>query len=206
MKKCFLGLACAYVVFYFGFNVYADNTLQFRQFIGANAICGWYHNEQYLGTEVIYNNKPRVLLGIGPRYTFTQGNNGLKLFGYFALTSNVAKNKIQWPIEKVEIDSFVVPKIGNWSVCLRTRVGLDLANNNSQIYWGEDYIGYQISKTRQIQLRTEWKYSQDLWLQSIGPAWGSEISSTVRFNGYIGIETKRPYAKTGWLELIMVSR
>lgn len=200
MKKSLLAtLIFCFVVF----NVCADDTLQLRQWVGGNALCGWYHNGRYLGTEVIYNNKPWLLMGIGPRYTLTQGNNGLKLFGYFALTSNVAKK--QWPVEKMEIDSFVVPKIGDWSACFRTRAGLELANNNAPVYWGEDYIGYQLTKTQQIQLRTEWKYGQNLWSQSIGPAWSSQISS-VKFNGYIGVETKHPYAKTGWIELRMVTQ
>ncbi len=206
MKKCFLGVM---LMLCFVSNIQADDTLQLRQWVGGNALCGWYHNEQYIGTEVIYNNKPWLLLGIGPRYAFAQGNNGLKLFGYFALTSNVAKK--QWPIEKVEIDSFVVPKLDNWNACFRTRAGLELANNNTPVYWGEDYIGYQMIESLQIQLRTEWKYGQDLvshkntWSQSIGPAWSSQIAS-VKFNGYIGMETKHPYAKTGWIELRMVKQ
>ena len=201
MKKCFLGimLLCFCIVS----NIYADNALQLRQFIGGSALCGWYHNEQYLGTEVIYNNKPWVLLGIGPSYTLTQGNNGLKLFGYFALTSNVAKK--QWPIEKVEVDTFIIPKLGAWNFCFRTRAGIELANNNALVYWGEDYIGYQVTKALQFQFRTEWKHSQGLHSQSIGPAWSSQISS-IKFNGYIGMETKHPYAKTGWLELRMVTQ
>jgi len=197
------------LMFCFVFNTHADNTLQLRQFIGGNTLCGWYHNEQSMGTEIIYNNKPRLLLGIGPRYAFKQGNNGLKLFGYFALTSNVAKK--QWPIEKMEVDTFIMPKLSAWNLCFRTRAGLELANNNVPVYWGEDYIGYQITKNQQIQLRTEWKYGQNLlsrkniWSQSIGPSWSRQIAN-VKFNGYVGIGTKPPYTKTGWLELMMVKQ
>ena len=196
MKKLFVILMFCFIVS----NVYSDNTLQIRQFIGGNALCGCHHNEKLLGTEVIYNNKPWVLLGIGPRYSFMQGDNALKLFGYFALTSNVAKK--HWPIEKVEVDTFIMPKLGAWNFCFRTRAGLELANNNALVYWGEDYIGYQITKTQQIQLKTEWKHRNKKLVQSIGPGWNSQISS-IKFNGYIGIETKHPYAKTGWLELRM---
>lgn len=180
-------------------QIYADNTLQIRQLIGEDYLVGYYHNEPWLGTEVIYNNKPWLLIGAGPRYILKKGENELKLFGYLAFTSNVAKK--HWPIEKLEIDSFVVPKIGNWSVYLRTRAGLDLADSNSPIYGGEDYIGYQVAKALQIQLRTEWKCQNRALSQSIGCGWSNKVSTSINFNGYVGVETKRPYSKTGWIEL-----
>lgn len=210
MKK-YIGIL--FVLFFVFANfIYAEDILQFRQFIGGNSVIGVYRNNQSWGIEIQSINKPLFLLGIGPRWTKNfSSEKGIKLFSYLATTNDVSRK--HWPISKIEADIFALPSIGKWKFFSRIKAQ-HFFTDQVPCYLGEDAVGYQASKEWQIQFRSEWKYQkltlrQKLTMplarnltQSLGIGWVNKISSA-NFNGYIGVETKPPYSKAGWMEIKM---
>lgn len=194
-------------------SIFAGEMLQVRQRIGQETLAGLYHNEPYLGLEFLYNNKPKMTLGVGPRYAITRKGITFNAFGYLAVIANPAKAK--WSVEEAEGDIFLNVRSGKLATLARTKFKRNFTGTMpKKYYWGEDFLGYQATKSLQVQLRTEWKYSgkinsvrKDL-VQSVGLGWSKKLLPvgkwSPRLNGYLGVEAKKPHNKAGWVELLLI--
>lgn len=200
MKTSFLPLMFWFCIFLN--SAIANDDLKIRQTIGKDVMLFWYHNEQQWGSELLYGagNKPWLLLGAGPNYTGKMGPAKIRVFGYAAGIANVAKN--HWPIETIEIESFVVPTVGKWTIHIRSLADVAIAKSELT-FSGRDFLGYQVSSNWQPRLQTEWKYNKGLD-QSLGLGWLYKLSSMLSTDGYIGCYTKKPNGKTGWLRFNFV--
>lgn len=180
----------------------AEEMVQVRQRIGQESLVGLYHNEPYLGLEFLYNNKPKMTLGVGPRYAITRKGITFNTFGYLAVIANPAKPK--WSAEEAEADTFLTFRSGKWAGLARTKFKKNLTDTTpKKYYWGEDWLGYQITQTLQIQARTEWMHKSGKLTQSIGCGWSKKLSPVLKFNGYLALDTKTRN-KVGWMEMMMV--
>lgn len=159
----------------------------------------WLHTDRYFGTEVLYSNSGRLWLGIGPNFAVALGPVKVKISGYTALIADVSKK--HWPVRTIELDSFLVPTIGRWTLYVRTALDVGTNREKATKFWGQDYVGYQLTNKWQIQARSEWKYRDGDLKQSIGLGWSRKMTTNLDFSGYLGCETKKPFAKVGWLEI-----
>ena len=179
----------------------AEEMVQVRQKIGQETIVGLYHNEPYLGLKFLYNNKPKMTLGVGPRYAITRKGITFNAFGYLAVIANPAKAK--WSVEEAEGDIFLNVRSGKLAALARTKFKRNFTGTMpKKYYWGEDWLGYQITQTLQIQARTEWMHKSGKLTQSVGCGWSKKLSPVLKFNGYLGLDKKRN--KAGWVEMMMV--
>lgn len=146
------------------------------------------------------NSCTAVTLALGrdwAAYIVQMGPVKLKTFGYLAFKSEVTKK--HWPINVVQLDSYVVPAINNWSFSLRSGVDIAPPDKKHPTYWGEDFLGYQLGN-QQSQVRTEWKY-QNEFSQTPGLGYSTKMSAILNLAGYIGVNTKEPFDKSGWIAI-----
>ncbi|MEK9165332.1 MAG: hypothetical protein AAB525_00530 [Patescibacteria group bacterium] len=191
------------IIFLFPNFAFGTEVFKVKQAIGQDATYYWFHNWRYWSSEVLYRpgTKPWLMPGIGPSFATKIGPISLKAFGYLALMLDVSKSKTQWPVKTVEIDSFIVLTIKQYSFYIRSVAEVDPRRESSTWYWGRDFVGYQLSDSWQIRFQTEWQSRDEEWSRSLGFGWSQKLPSNCSFDGYFGCETERPYAKVGWLEL-----
>lgn len=183
-------------------QVYAEGTrtIQARQKFGGNFVGSIYYDSQNWTAEIQNISKPSLLLGAGPRWKKNFGDNKkikkeILCFGYLATNIDVSKD--DWSAERIEIDTFIIPSAGSWSLFIRTKAQHFFVKQ-VPCYFGENAICYQASEKWQVQLRSEWKRQKEL-LPSFGIGWINKISY-VSFRGYIGIEKTK---NVGWIDLMI---
>jgi len=194
----FVGLAL--IIFLFPNLVFGAETFKVKQKIEEPThTLYWLHTDRYFGTEVLYSNSGRLWLGIGPNLAVVLGPVKVKISGCTALIADVSKR--HWPVKQIEFDSFFIPAFEKWTCYVRTAVDVDIDREKDTVFWGQDYVGYQITDNWQIRARSEWKYRNGKLQQSLGFGWSRKLSSDFSFDGYLGCEVEKPNSKVGWLEM-----
>lgn len=189
-------LALAISATFFSSNVFAVDTVKLKQKIGKDYTIYWQHTPKFYVTEITYSSKSKLTVGMGPNLLFKIGRVDLKVYGYQALVFDVSKNN--WPMGYFESDDFVILSTKKWQLSARTDVDLDRNSRALNVYWGENFIGYWISKCMMLEARTEWSHPKGVLTQSFGPGFAYKASNTLTVSGYFGVITS---TKGGWIEI-----
>ncbi|MCD4705113.1 hypothetical protein K8R66_03495 [bacterium] len=180
-------------------SLFSSDVIKIKQKIGSSYNFYLVHSEKNWATQLVYasGNKPCLLFGVAPLYSFNVDKSKVKLISYFNLKLNV--NEKHWPLTEFQNDTFVIISIEKWLLYLRVMTKIDRNENLS--WWGREFLEYQVFEDYKLRLQTEWSYKDQEWMQFLGPAMEYKIAKQLSLTIYLGINTSYPYEKSGWIEI-----
>ena len=180
----------------------AGDFLKLRQSFNGGYSLIYNHNSRFVVSQVTYNSQQTLVLGAGPSTRFQLGKVGISASAYADVTLNLKDTN--FPIQSYMGELFVIGSLGKWSLFTRN-ASLTDAENLDTSFSGMVFLGHQLGKCN-IRILSNWRQDKSNsdkteYRVNIGPSVEHKISETSSVSGYIGVDTRSPYPKTGWLEV-----
>jgi len=180
----------------------AGDFLKLRQSFNGGYSLIYNHNSRFVVSQVTYNSQQTLVLGAGPSTRFQLGKVGISASAYADVTLNLKDTN--FPIQSYMGELFVIGNLGKWSLFTRS-ASLTDAKSLDTSFSGMVFLGHQLGKCN-IRILSNWRQDKSNsdkteYRVNIGPSVEHKISETSSVSGYIGVDTRSPYPKTGWLEV-----